>query len=973
MKKSYSWLFVAIASTLSICGLYAIPATPDSINITQPDGSQIAIRLHGDEFFNYSTTLDGYTLTRNKKGILTYARTNAKGELISTRMKASNIEKRTVNERKYIQKISPNTDFSTLKVVRRTMRSANIGSSSPMRVANATSSTNSTETIKKSYPLTGSPKSLVILVNFSDLSFVTSSPKTAFTNLLNQSGYSANGGTGSARDYFSDNSMGVFNPQFDVVGPYTLPDTMGYYGINSVGFDLRPRQMVIDACKAANNDVDFSQYDTDNDGIVDNIFIYYAGYNEAEGGKENSVWPHRWDLSNTVTKFDGVRIYDYACTSELRKNSGALMCGIGTFCHEFGHVLGLPDYYPTDNATHHTLRTWDIMDYGAYLNSGRTPPSYSAYNRFYLNWLIPTEIKEAGSYTLDTLNTSNKAYIFTQYGNHNLNGSNPSPVQFFTLENRQKSGWDSYLPGHGLLITRIYYNASTWENNTPNNNATAMGVDIMEADGIATNSSLSGDVFPYTSINIVDKDTTITVTSNYTPTLRDNTNINKPITKIKETNGIISFNFSSNIETISNFQTFSTVRGTPSAIQIAKVNGEKLKGDINISFKNGEHFEMKKASDPETSWGKTITLTAVNSIVDTTIIQIRYNPTVPSYTTNHVETLILTAGTPDNIEVVLTGTSTRPVYVVPPVATDATDNKYSGFVAHWNPVLDSIGHYAPGYYITIYTATNGESSFSEGFDNGLTPANKWIITPKSISNSTSYSGVAVPALQFSNTDEYVETEDYVLPATKLSFFIRSMIASNGGFVVDAQNEQKVWTRIDSIAVSETLNTTKSYAFDVSKGYNRFRFTYKKGLGSVAFDDVTVGFAKQITYAQHEQWVTTAYDTISNLAPSTEYSYRVRASDKNTVYEYENITDFSNTITTTTLAYPTETGLLVIPDANGNITVGLFALNVTINVYNLLGQCVKTIPPSGNPIVIKNLPKDQIYIIKASNRIAKMEN
>jgi hypothetical protein len=184
------------------------------------------------------------------------------------------------------------------------------------------------------------------------------------------------------------------------------------------------------------------------------------------------------------------------------------------------------------------------MDEGAYNNNGRTPPAYSAYDRFYLNWLRPTEIKTPNQYTLDTLITSNKAYIITQNGNHNLNGANPNPVEFFTLENRQKVGWDTYLPGHGMLITRIFYNPTTWANNKPNNDIYAMGVDIMEADGIASNATKSGDPFPGTG-NI----------RYYNPILRNGTLIGKTITDITEINGVISFFFKAGISTSTSEET----------------------------------------------------------------------------------------------------------------------------------------------------------------------------------------------------------------------------------------------------------------------------------------------------------------------------------------------------------------------------------------------------------------------------------
>lgn len=944
--------FLIILLIPSVC-LDAVPATPFPVTITQPDGSVLTIRLHGDEFFNYKTTLDGYTLVPDADGILTYAQLNADGKLASTSVKATNIDKRSTSEKTFIQTLSANIDLSKLRQQGKAMRS--------QKSISETS-------FLKGYPLTGSPKSLVILVNFKDLNFVTSDPKTAFTNLLNQKGYSANGGTGSATDYFHDSSTGVFNPQFDVVGPFTLPQNMAYYGGNdSSGDDLNPRQMVIDACTlAAASGVDFSQYDTDSNGVVDNVFIYYAGYNEAEGGPKNSIWPHRWTLADLTTKFNGVSVYDYACTSELRSNSGANMCGIGTFCHEFGHVLGLPDYYVTSGTDHHTLSEWNIMDYGPYLNSGRTPPSYSAWDRFYLNWSTPTELKTSGTYSLDTLTTSNKAYLISQYGNFNMSSTNPTPAEFFMLENRQQKGWDTYLPGHGMIVYHIYYNASTWDNNTVNNDANAMGVDIVEADGIALTETtaidptLSGDPFPGTS----------KVTS-FTPLLRAGTNINKPLVNIKEINGIIQFHFGSKIVLIQNLQPFSTVQGTPSAIQTVNVSGANLKGAINLAFRVGQHFEMK--IDTAKVWGKTIALNPIDSVVASTTIQIRYNPTVPSYTTVHADTLTLATNDGDYASAPISGTSTRAVYVVQPVANAAIDTTFTGFVANWNSVYD-----ATGYYLTVYNIANVGSSVTQGFDNGLTPPTDWTITAKNISNSTIYSGKAAPSIMFSNTGEYVETENYLLPITKLTFYIRSLGGSNGGFLVEAQNYQNVWEKVDSIPVTSTLyNTAETLPLDETKGYDRLRFTYFKGIGSVTFDDVSVSFTKQLNYNLRNSWVTSTSDTLINLVPNTTYYYKVKASDKS-VY-YENITDYSNVISVKTLTYPSNNVLLAYRDyklvgtknVNNSITVDLPAIGSTLYVYNILGQCLKTIKPEGTTIVITGLPINQVYILKWNNLVSKI--
>ncbi|NDP22519.1 MAG: M6 family metalloprotease domain-containing protein [Paludibacter sp.] len=825
MKFKLSILFAVLLLMTCLSGLYAVRATPNPVKITQKDGSEITIHLHGNEFFHYKTTLDGYLLTTDSAGILNYAEIDKKGNLLNTRVKARNIEKRSLLERDLLKRLSPNVNFKNTFKLQKKLHSNRIVSSA---------------TIRKNYPLIGSPKSLVILVNFKDVSFKIASPKTAFTNLLNQAGYSANGGTGSARDYFFDNSMGVFNPTFDVVGPFNLPDSLSYYGKNVGENDSNPQQMVIDACTlAANSGVNFSQYDTDNDGYIDNIFVYYAGYNEAEGAPSNTVWPHRWSLNNSNTKFNGKIIYDYACTSELKGNSGINMCGIGTFVHEFGHVLGLLDYYPTDGASHQTLSYWSVMDEGPYLNQGRTPPSYSAYDRFSLDWIKPTELKSGGIFSLENLSTSNKAYLITQYGNHNLNGTNPSPVEFFTLENRQKSGWDSYLPGHGMLITRIYYNPITWNDNSPNNDPNAMGVDLIEADGLASNGNLGGDPFPGTKF-----------VNSYTPTLRSGEEIsNKELTIITETNGLITFQFMS-----------------------------------------GDALRMKS-----------------------------------------------------------------------PIAKDAIDVTTGSFISNWTNVNP-----ANGYYLTVYNISNGTSVQTEGFDKGEATPNGWKITTKKRTSSKLYSGKNVPAVQFSNSSDTIITEEYILPVTKLTFFIRSLAGLNGLVRIEGKNDLS-WSKIDSIPVDDGLQyQTKSYEFEISKNYTQFRITYKKGTGDVAIDDITVHFNQNLEFNKHEVWTTANSDTLMNLITNREYFYKVRASKKllnsDQSILFENISDFSNTIRVTTLE--NKPGNILRVQKDGSIQMLIPTDNLTIRVYNTLGQLIRKIVNETNIFKIEGLVKGQVYVVEA---------
>ncbi len=697
--KNLGLTLLLIIFTFTLQQINAVPAYPYPVKIKQIDGTTISVVMKGDEFHRYFQTEDGYLITKGKNGIYNYAVLDINDAIQDTKVKANDLVNRSNSEKAFISNLDTNISMQKINTQMRTLRNSVSASDQPSKV----------------YPRTGSPKALVILVNFSDLSFVTPTPSEAFHNMLNLPGYSENGATGSARDYFDHNSMGIFTPDFEVVGPYTLPNTMAFYGENDgENGDKNPIQMVVDACTAAFNDgIDFSQYDVDNDKILDNVFIYYAGHNEAEWAGENTVWPHRWAIYptsmynggnysgpvSTIT-FNGVRVFDYACTSELRGQSGTNMAGIGTFTHEFGHVLGLADMYATNGAKHMTLSQWNIMDGGSYLNQGRTPPAYNSFERFQLGYLTPTILKDPISIELNPLTTSNTAYLIAQNDVHNLNPSNPSPSEFFLLENRQRIGWDRFLPGHGMLIYRINFNHTDWNMNRPNNDPLKMGVDIMEADGVATTVSLGGDPFPGTA----------NVTS-YTPTLRSGTVLDKPITTIEENENVISFRYRGGgdvpiISTESLLKMFETVQGTPSEPQIVKVSGIRIVEDIQLSFTLPEHFEMKKESDPETAWAKTLNLAPEDSIVNSTNILIRYNPTEPSFRFLHSSVLVLTSKHADKRLINVVGKSTRPVYVVEPVATEATDVTYKGFVANWNPVFD-----ATGYYLTVSQADeNGSMS-----------------------------------------------------------------------------------------------------------------------------------------------------------------------------------------------------------------------------------------------------------------------
>lgn len=836
--SSRSQLFFVVLFLINAT-LSAVPAFRKPVVLKQPNGALLTVLLHGDEHFNYRTTSDGYLIAENAQGYYQYAQIDAAGEIRSLNTVANDVATRKASETALLKTIQPVTEGEMLA----------IKVHSGKRAQKAPSANGPLRTM----PLSGSPHSLVILVNFSDKSYSVTNPQTAYTNLLNQKGYAANNGTGSAKDYFRENSNGQFNPQFDVVGPYTLPNNMAFYGANTSGSDDNPRQMVIDACKLADAaGVDFAQYDTDNDGYVDNIFVYYAGYNEAEGASANTIWPHRWSLGSTSTKLDGKIIYDYACTSELKGTSGTTMCGVGTFVHEFGHVLGLPDFYATNSATHHTLYSWDVMDYGPYNNNGRTPPNYSSYEKFFLGWLTPVELKTPQNVTLDTLTHSNKAYLLSKTGAHNLDGENPSPTEFFLLENRQKKGWDAFLPGHGLLVTRVYYSASAWNNNSVNNSSTAMGVDIMEADGTATDASCSGDGFPGTSKVV-----------SYTPVLRDGTDIIRPLTNITETNGIISFQLMGGEFPETN---------APVAVAASNIRQTSFTANWNaVKFADKYLLDVYTVNGTDTSYISGLKLKDVGTITS-------YDITGLSVEQQYYYRLKAVSGTVvtiySNIIPVKTIAYTFDMFA--PVALPATDVDRTNFTAHWNALPG-----ATAYLVNVFTKVAGTQLTDSVYGFSLFPAGWSKNFTLTYTSSTMY-GQASPSLRMSYNSDYLQTAIFSNKLSAAQFWCRgSGLLGTNSLLIYGSEDGVSWTVIKTVQslqnTSQTVKITEA-ELGASKAL-KIEFS-KPGSGSLAIDDLKLSF-----YAVVNKYVAglEAFSVgnvlsyaFSNLLPSTSYYYTVVA-------------------------------------------------------------------------------------------------
>ncbi|MCM1474798.1 MAG: M6 family metalloprotease domain-containing protein [Muribaculaceae bacterium] len=352
-------------------------------------------------------------------------------------------------------------------------------------------------------PTEGSPEILVILVEFQNVSFSKSigDPREKIDEMLNGENYDFNGAQGSARNFYSYTSAGKFTPKFNVLGPVKCSKIESEYVTSSTpdfkpGTDeavYAPSRMIEEAIRGVDDQVDFSKYDTNGDGYVDFVYVFFAGRGATTGGnRDTTVWPHAFTLTSGLgapVELDGVKIDRYCCSAELGSNGK--LSGIGTFCHEFGHVLGLPDLYDTANngtATKcFTPGVYDCMDGGNNNNNEHSPATFSLYEQYALEWTLPVTINGSADLTLLPLAARPFGYKIPTLNNDQ---------EYFLLESRGPIFNDKYLPGHGMLAWHIDFVLDAWTRNIPNNTPSHQRIDIEEADNKQDANSRSGDVFP---------------------------------------------------------------------------------------------------------------------------------------------------------------------------------------------------------------------------------------------------------------------------------------------------------------------------------------------------------------------------------------------------------------------------------------------------------------------------------------------
>ena len=480
MKTILRTLTLVLFSTLTLSTLMAVPAYPGWQTKTQADGTTVQVRLIGDEYYSFWETKEGKLAIEQADGLFTL----------------------TDQDRPSPEQIRARRQLAK----------------SPMPKAIGTTPNLA-------------PRGVVILVNFANCPMAEGHDSTLFDDMCNAVHCTTNVNDsipfGSAAQYFADQSNGQYRPVFDIFGPVNLPHDVAYYGEQGevdgkIVSDLYMADFVIDATIAADEaGCDFSQYDSDNDGLVDFVYFIYAGQGQAAGGSTETIWPHNWTLaaalwfqrthckenctyyynkdgSNNMLFLDGKMIHNYACSAELdlQKELG----GIGTLCHEFGHVMGLPDFYDTNYGTNYLAGVcpieWEIMDYGSYNGNSHCPPNYNPWSKYFFGWADPVN---PGQETTDiTLypNGSEPYNVFQINASGEQEGVITPGVNYY-IECRQQTGWDTYAPAQGMVIWRCDFDETAWKTNQPNNEAGNPRFTVVCSANIKGGSrNAAGNVFP---------------------------------------------------------------------------------------------------------------------------------------------------------------------------------------------------------------------------------------------------------------------------------------------------------------------------------------------------------------------------------------------------------------------------------------------------------------------------------------------
>ena len=427
-----------------------MPANPLPFEFTQPDGTKITVRLRGDEFFHWHEDMEGFTAVLQGR-TLVYARLSDDGKLEPTAAEVGKADPRALG---LAPRLLPppeqrRADHEPARRLYRPWLNTSKAKAQP-DIAPA-----------------GAIRNLVILCMFSDHTTAAHTRSRAdFDTLFNRAGGDpAIAPTGSVRDAYIENSYGIVDLQSTVVAWVTLPETEAYYvGVNNgLPFGDNPsvypnnaQRMVEDALALVDPNVDFGQFDADNDGYIDVITIIHSGY-AAEAGVPTSIWSHKawlpseWVSADNNSQDVKVKVSPYHTEAALWGATGTEIVRIGVICHEIGHFFGLPDLYDTDG-TSRGIGKWCMMaDSWGFDGDQLRPSHFSAWCKVTLGWVTPTELTVPDTYVMAQAESASAVFKITR--------GFPAG-EYLLIENRQPVGLDSSLPRGGLAIWHIDENAA---------------------------------------------------------------------------------------------------------------------------------------------------------------------------------------------------------------------------------------------------------------------------------------------------------------------------------------------------------------------------------------------------------------------------------------------------------------------------------------------------------------------------------
>lgn len=811
------YINAAIAVVLASTAV-AAPSRMRPVAVDQPDGTRLTVVAYGDEHFHYYATTDGVPLQL----------TAGEFHYYGSNLLAHDAAQRTDGERLTADAVDKTLAVAEMQAMHRKLKSSR-SLSNPQK--------------SSAFPTKGGHHFLVILAEFPDKRFVVPNAHEEFFNMLNQTGYSNYAATGSAADYYKTTSTGQFDPTFDVYGPVMMDHGYGYYGGGSD--DSAAGAMIVEACRKIDADADFSIYDTDGDGEVDNVYVFYAGLGEADGGDPSTIWPHSWNLSDQgrdEVSLDGVTVDRYACSSELDGESK--MNGIGTFCHEFAHVLGLPDLYNTSSMTTAlTPGEWSLMDRGSYTNDGRTPPLMSGYERFELNWIEPVTVSHPKNGVLQPISANCVYRINTEREN-----------EYFILENRQQQGWDSYLPGHGMLVWHIDYNPNIWDRNVVNRDPSHQYVDIVEANGATSSTRASGFSFPG-----ADHVTQLTNLRSWSGMAVD-----LPITDIEENDGVVRFKVAGGKEDV-----MPTVLETPADVTPTS---------LTLRWQSVAVAQRYLVDIIASDGTKAVDHLDVGNVTEFTATSLQ---PATVYVCSVTAADAYEESEPSNA---VTATTLPPTFdMMRPVAQKPSDVTDDGFTASWQPLAG-----ATGYRLTVSKRNRGGYEQTVCDFTGKTLPSGWVTTSTSFNSAAGFFGDAAPALRFEDNGESLSSATLPADLRTLSLWHRASRLSEGDRIEVEAECGGEWISLGDIPTSKdkggVTTTFDESCGEIPDGCRRVRLTFE-GSGIVAVDDVAVsygGYADDTPiegYADRDM-AAELQARISGLEKGGRYVYSVRAYNGN---------------------------------------------------------------------------------------------